>query len=275
MPRVLCSVLFQVFQDALLGSTNIPTDFDVWRSAKEMGEQALRYTDTMFKQASIEFTSAVDQINEFKDTMAQVVSSAKDLRIDGQNQLVARGFDHEVFTQKLSIQLTQVLEDLQAEFSEPLPEDQTERYRQRAVIITRALDKVEDALVTVYNMWDVDEATTREKFSHVKPHLNHVLLVTGNLIDNHPVIVTTLMISGALMILPEGFILRPLLQMFGFGPAGPVEGSVAAAAQRFFFGAEVPAGSWFGMLQRAGMKWSPGLGRKILCWIGGWWGRVC
>jgi hypothetical protein len=83
------------------------------------------------------------------------------------------------------------------------------------------------------------------------------------------------------MIIPEGFILRPLLRVFGFGPGGVTKGnfllfrvhvhvydllagSGAARVQRFFFREAIAEGSWFARLQSAGMKWvPPGLGKKI------------
>jgi hypothetical protein len=72
--------------------------------------------------------------------------------------------------------------------------------------------------------------------------------------------------------IPKGWILLPLLEMFGFGRAGPVKGSspfdrassplltatlsdsAAAAAQRLWFGAAVEKGSWFSQRQSVGMK---------------------
>ena len=76
------------------------------------------------------------------------------------------------------------------------------------------------------------------------------------------------------MLIPESWILRPLLSMMGYGPYGPIKGrqsiddyhrqmdlsyyeplgSPAAWAQRRLWGAAVSKGSWFAFLQRAGMK---------------------
>jgi len=78
-----------------------------------------------------------------------------------------------------------------------------------------------------------------------------------------------------MMIIPERFILSSILRLLGFGPLGPVKDSVAASGQRFFFGAVVTEGSWFAMLQRAGMK-SPEFGlvgkifRAIKCFVSFW-----
>ena len=98
-----------------------------------------------------------------------------------------------------------------------------------------------------------------------------------------------LVFSVAVLAIPESWILRPFVRMFGFGTGGPVKGtlkrqnhtfetqvdavgSAAAWMQRYFFGAEVPSGSWFAWLQAAGMgtmpKWA-GLITKLPLLAGG------
>jgi hypothetical protein len=42
--------------------------------------------------------------------------------------------------------------------------------------------------------------------------------------DEHPVLVTTVLVTGALLLIPEQWFLGPLLRLFGFGPYGPVKG---------------------------------------------------
>jgi len=81
------------------------------------------------------------------------------------------------------------------------------------------------------------------------------MLIVANLINNHPK-AFSLFSSAIISMIPESFILRPILKFFGFGIRGPAKGSIAAAAQRFFFGANVPKGSWFAWLQKGEMKWT-------------------
>ncbi|KAK8122816.1 hypothetical protein PG984_011486 [Apiospora sp. TS-2023a] len=45
-----------------------------------------------------------------------------------------------------------------------------------------------------------------------------------------------------------------LLWIFGFGPLGPIAGSFAAWVQATFFGAAVPAGSFFAFMQSWAMS---------------------
>jgi len=132
-------------------------------------------------------------------------------------------------------------------------------------MISRALNKTEDALVRVCSFWEIPETTVRTKFDDMKPHMNHFLLVVANLVNKHPILFETLLISGIILIIPESLILPPILRFFGFGPLGPVKDSFATFAQRFFFGAVVKEGSWFAKLQRAGMKIpATGLVTKII-----------
>jgi len=121
-------------------------------------------------------------------------------------------------------------------------------------MITQALEKIEDAVVDVCSNWKIPEDTVRADFDKVRPHLNHALLVVANLVNNHPDLVWFLCSSVIIAIIPESFILWPILRLFGFSRMGPVKGSIAARAQSFFYGAKVPKGSLFAWLQGVGMK---------------------
>jgi hypothetical protein len=96
--------------------------------------------------------------------------------------------------------------------------------------------------------------------------------VIGDLFEQHQELAITLLIAGIVMLLPELFILRQVLRIFGFGPQGPIKGAflydcgaerlfnmlfvggVAAWLQGWLFGPTVPKGGWFAMLQSLAMK---------------------
>ena len=96
------------------------------------------------------------------------------------------------------------------------------------------------------------------------------------------------MSSIAGMVIPQAWILRPLLSVLGYGLYGPIKGrqsidnyrrtglsydgfpgSPAAWAQLQFWGAAVQKGSWFAILQRAGMKGVSSSIRPMMGVIGG------
>jgi hypothetical protein len=111
----------------------------------------------------------------------------------------------------------------------------------------------------------------------------------GDINEQHPQLLPALAFSVTALLIPESWILRPFLSLFGFGPAGPVKGalksqnctfeaqlytvgSAAAWLQRRLWGAAVESGSWFSWLQAAGMgvipKWA-GLVTKVPLLVGG------
>jgi len=265
--------LTSLIQDALARhwprTSVVPPNFDFWRSAKDLGDKANIYKEKILREAAADYAPIAYKINEFQETMNRVVTSAEAMA-----PLILQHVDLEEFQNRLVAELSRGLEGLKEELSEPLPENQTERYHQQAIRFARALDIAEDELVNVCGFWKIPEADVRMKFGDIKPHLNHGLLITANLVNNHPVLFETLLFSAVIIIIPQGLILRPILTLFGFGPSGPIKGSFAAFAQRFFFGAAVKEGSWFSMLQRAGMKtYEAGLltkfSRAIKCFFWG------
>jgi len=233
--------------DALLRDWFRPPDSDFWQSAKDLGDKASAYKDKILKDAAAEYASIADKINDFEKSMNQVVTSAETLA----KMILEHVPNREEFQNRFEVERSHAWETLKEEFSEPLPEDQTERYKQQAIRVARALNMTENALVKVGGL---PEADVRTEFDNTKPHIRKALLIMINLVNNHPVLFETLIFSAVLSIIPQSFVLRPILSLLGFGPSGPVKGSLAASAQRFFFGAAVTEGSWFAMLQRAGMK---------------------
>jgi hypothetical protein len=249
----------------LLGTYNASPDF--WERAAKLGNIVYQYTDDLLHDAADSYAAAADKINDFKSSMNNVVSSTGDLRREFQAKALARGIDIDEISEMLSRELAVVVEELKAEFPSP---DQAQNHEERVRIISHALEKVEVSVVRVGAAFGVSEDDARARFREVEFHLQTVLVTTGDLAEQHPVLLGTLLFAGAVLILPESPILRPILSVFGFGPSGPIKGTPATWAQRFFFGGKIPKGSWFSHLQSAAMKvrLPPGTGKKIAGSIG-------
>jgi hypothetical protein len=48
---------------------------------------------------------------------------------------------------------------------------------------------------------------------------------TGDLVEQHPELAITLSVAAIAMLLPELWLLRQVLRMFGFGAQGPIKGT--------------------------------------------------
>ncbi|KAF9451955.1 hypothetical protein P691DRAFT_662054, partial [Macrolepiota fuliginosa MF-IS2] len=139
------------------------------------------------------------------------------------------------------------------EVIDPFPGDRGERARTRAQLVSQAMAKTHDAYVRAIVGVGVPRDRAENQFGGLSPKITHVLLVIGNIIDNHPELLAFVIFAVAMLLLPEIQILRPIVSIFGFGPLGPVKGSAAAWLQSKFWGGSVARGSWFAILQKVGM----------------------
>ncbi|KAF9565512.1 hypothetical protein CPC08DRAFT_166977, partial [Agrocybe pediades] len=223
------------------------------------------YADRALKEECEAFGYAsngatLDTIDDFKALMNELIASAEALSIDSVMKsdiaTLADFASVKEFVDKLSVEIEKIGDWLMETFEVPdTDESQEERQQRRADTVDKALDKVEDAFVKTYAVWNVPEGEGREKFGKVKGHIRSAVLAVGDLAEKHPLLVDAILFTASVLIIPEWLLLRVPLRLLGFGPLGPAKGSVAAWAQRYFFGAAVKEGSWFSRLQRAGMKW--------------------
>lgn len=225
---------------------------DFWEEAIHLGDRVEKYAMELIHKAGASNVTVAIQLGHFKNAMVEVVSSVHVLREKVQTAAEARGNGHslEKLSDKLSAELGTIFDDLKKDF--PPPENAT-HHQEREVMIATALSKVEDSLVHVLS-FGVSEEDTRAHFRIIERHVKALLVLVGDLAEQHPLLLETLLISGAFMCMPEMWFLRPFLGIFGFGPYGPVKGSAAAWAQRRFWGVAIVKGSWFAHLQSAGMK---------------------
>lgn len=124
------------------------------------------------KDAATEYASIANKINDFEKSINQVVTSAEALA----TMVLKHVPDREEFQSRFEVERSRAWETLKVEFSEPLPENQTERYKQQTIRIARALDMTEDALVKVCGL---PEADVRAKFDDIKPHINKAMHIMG------------------------------------------------------------------------------------------------
>jgi len=238
-----------------------PPDFDLLRFAKEslkdLGEKGFEFLDAKLKDEIAKHPEAIELYNEFKDALEGLIKESEAFSIGQQSVLEKRGINFEALKGALTDEFEKVIKVIESEFSEPLPEDQEDWYKELDNTISRILDQIEDALVTAYATVGhlVPEFEVRAAFRRLKPHIKRVILTAARFCRRHPIlcaiIVTTAVVLIGKVVLPR--VLKLLLRLTGFGARGPIKGSLAARLQSFIFGPLIPAGSWFSCLQRLAM----------------------
>ena len=129
--------------------------------------------------------SIATQIVDFKTAAQCVVDAAHELRPTMDTDYLKRIEILETrqtldeFIRILSTGIDTVIKHMQVEFSEPLPENRTERYKSREVAVDYALNLIEDEYVNAYELYDKSEDKAREKFGRVRPHIRSVVLIMG------------------------------------------------------------------------------------------------
>ena len=123
----------------------------------------------------------VDAVANIKASINGVVFKAQKMEYEIHNVLEEHGISTDRILNMFSAQLASMFEGLKAEFSEPLPEKQTAAYKDRAVMVARFLNMVEDGFVKVSALLHMPESDARRHFGNIKPALSSAILITGEI----------------------------------------------------------------------------------------------
>ena len=157
--------------------------FNFWEHAQKLGQSVQQYTDTLLHDTALVNVAAAERLQDFKDTMARVVSSTKELRDEVQKGAEARGLTLENMSEMLSTEMAYILAELKAEFTSP---DEANHHKQRVEMVSRALSKMEESVVRVSMRCGVSETDARMHFRNIEPHIQRVTVVVGESTREHP-----------------------------------------------------------------------------------------
>ncbi|KAF7355696.1 hypothetical protein MSAN_01487400 [Mycena sanguinolenta] len=207
----------------------------------QLGEAAWQHVEKLAGEAAEHAKDFGGKTGELKEHMKMIVDGAWALhaKIHADGAIasdVQRGFD-------------QVFQELQAMF--PAPKEAL-GHEERQKVVSLALDKAETVLKAVCAQHGVLEERVAGPWEAVRGAIETVVVLLGDLAEQHPHLLAALLVAGSLMLVPA--FLRPLLQLFGFGRAGPVKGTVASWAQSVFYGPAVSKGSLFAWAQKSVMS---------------------
>ncbi|KAH8799198.1 hypothetical protein DL96DRAFT_1687897 [Flagelloscypha sp. PMI_526] len=230
-----------------------------WKKIARLGDQALRIKDNIIHDAAFNFTVPLERLHEFERHVLDIIVAIRGIK----DHVVAHGLDLDFVGESLNESAQDVVSFLQDEFPDP---DTAPGHAEREQMVEAALAHFGRLFIRKCVELGMDEDYIGEEWTKVEAAMKKFLVLTGDLIEQHPLIFEALIVTGALAVIPEAWIGRQLLGLFGFNPLGPGKGSVAAWLQRRFWGGAVTKGSWFALLQStrmAGMGWWARLTFKI------------
>ncbi|KAI9460050.1 hypothetical protein HD554DRAFT_2134648 [Boletus coccyginus] len=239
--------------------------------AKESEEKLQKYVHSLLEAAATYFKST--HFTDITSTMNHIVNSTATFRDNIQGALDAHNVTFDALTGELEGIFMGIVNDLE----KIPPPDKAPGHAERAEMVDKVLDDAAQGLLKLTARYGIEEEIVITYLAALKPMVQALTVTVGDINEQHPQLLPALTFSIAVLLIPESWILRPFLSLFGFGPAGPVKGSAAAWMQRRFWGAAVEAGSWFSWLQAAGMgvlpKWA-GLIAKVPWLIGGFFAML-
>ncbi|EKM78472.1 hypothetical protein AGABI1DRAFT_129578 [Agaricus bisporus var. burnettii JB137-S8] len=206
----------------------------VWQEVEKKGPQI---AEQLLGQITKIHADVAPVVDEFKDSISKAISQAQ-------------------ISTLLSREVEKIYKDSKDEVDDPLSDDRDQRSRaprDRARLVSRIMGKVGIAYVLVLTRVGVPREIAESQFNGFSLTITPVLLLAGKIIDKYPFLLNIIIFVVSMSLLPNLPLLGPILRSFGFGPLGPIKGSMAAWAQRMFWGGAVAPGSWFAIMQRLGM----------------------
>ncbi|KAF8548038.1 hypothetical protein OG21DRAFT_1501252 [Imleria badia] len=244
-----------------------PSPPDFWERAKKSEKILQDYVHRLLEGAATYFEST--DFTDITPAMNHIVSATATFRDNIKDTLDARHITFDTFTLELEGIFTTIVNDLEKIH---LPK-KAPGHAERAEMVDNVLDDASQALIELATSHGIEEEVVTTYLLALKPQVQALTVAIGNINERHPKLLPALVFSVAVLLIPQSWILRPFLSLFGFGPSGPVKGSAAAWLQRYFWGRAVASGSWFAWLQAAGMGVLPnwaGLVTQISLWIIYW-----
>ncbi|KAG2035349.1 hypothetical protein BDR03DRAFT_534007 [Suillus americanus] len=231
-----------------------------WDKIIELTPDIKVYADEFFHHAVELYPS--EKLTEFRESMVNVSATATVLRKICGGATEDSGVSLHSVIEEQKDNFVVLFEELMKTFPPP---GEAPSHDNRTIMINAALDRFEEGFLRVTTKLGVSEELLKSHSSSLKFTVQHVATTIGDLAEQHPEIANSLLLIAIAELSPlllpeigmgilfEGWLLRPLLRMFGFGRGGPVKGGIAAWLQRWIFGATIPEGSWFAALQRLAM----------------------
>ncbi|KAH9834881.1 uncharacterized protein C8Q71DRAFT_766877 [Rhodofomes roseus] len=226
-----------------------------WHDTLSLGQRAQNYATFLVDEAAKTVDkSTAARLGHVQAMMLTIVSDAEDLRgVIAQMQ----GNSVDDISHVIEKLFADLFEELKDQFPPP---DHAPNHEERRGHVSLVIRRVEEVLIKFCVQHGMQEQHARARLGPIMKHVQDVVVTIGDLAEQHPVLLETILISAIMYIIPESWFLRPLFRLFGMSPEGPIKGSAAAWAQRTFYGGYIPKGSWFSHLQRAGMKAGPWMG---------------
>lgn len=224
----------------------------------ELGPNIKEYADELSRNAMALYPSK--KLMEFRESMVNVTNVATALRKVCSGAAEDSGVSLHSVMEEYGDIFAVLFKDLMEMFPPP---GEAPGHDNRTIVVNAILNRFEEGYLQVATKPEVSEERSKSHLSSLKFVVQDVAVTIGDLVEQHPDITKTLLLIAIAELSPlllfeigallKGWLFRLFLRIFGLGPQGLIKGGTAAWLQRWLFGAAIPKGSWFSVLQRLAM----------------------
>lgn len=224
----------------------------------ELGPNIKEYADELSRKAMALYPSK--KLMEFRESMVNVTNVATALRKVCSGAAEDSGVSLHSVMEEYGDIFAVLFKDLMEMFPPP---GEAPGHDNRTIVVNAILNRFEEGFLQVATKLEVSEERSKSHLSSLKFVVQDVAVTIGDLVEQHPDITKTLLLIAIAELSPlllfeigallKGWLFRLFLRIFGLGPQGLIKGGIAAWLQRWLFGAAIPKGSWFSVLQRLAM----------------------
>ncbi|KAG0691508.1 hypothetical protein DFH29DRAFT_977940 [Suillus ampliporus] len=213
---------------------------NVWDKITELGPDIQGYPEKLYHHAMAVYPS--EKISEFRESVDSVASTATALHQAFKGAAEQCEIPLDSVSEELGNMFRALFEELKEQFPPPGEAPGHENL----------LDRIEESFLQFIINRGMSEEPLRSHSNSLKSGVQHIVVTIGDLYEQHPQLAWALSCITTGTLFAQGILLTAL-RIIGFGALGPIKGTAAAWLQGWFFGAAVPGGGWFAVLQRLAM----------------------
>ncbi|KAH0828907.1 hypothetical protein J3R83DRAFT_2326 [Lanmaoa asiatica] len=200
---------------AFVAPNSSPADF--WEMAKTYEKTSQDYVPRLLSNAASYFKST--KFTDITFAMHHIVDATATFRDSIKSALDAHHITFDTLTEELEGIFMAIMEDIE---NTP-PPDKAPGHTERVEMVDKILNDTSVPLVKLATRYGIEEEVVTTYLLVLRPHVHTLTVAVGDINEQYPQLLPALTFSISSLLIPQLWILRPFLSLFGFGVGGALK----------------------------------------------------